>query len=99
MARLILVRAPAGFGKTTAMVQCLQRYEEQGSLTTWLTLDPADNDPARFLAYLAAAAAQLFPDDSEASARIRSAPDIGALAMTLIDPLEARFGKRWASRS
>jgi LuxR family maltose regulon positive regulatory protein len=48
-ARLVLVRAPAGFGKTTAMVQARQALADAGTDTAWLTLDRADNDLPRFL--------------------------------------------------
>lgn len=57
--KLILVRAPAGFGKTTAMVQCRAQLEEEGVNTAWLTLDSGDNDASRFLACLAAAVSQM----------------------------------------
>lgn len=58
-ARLVMVCAPAGFGKTTAMSQCRQRLAEQGVATAWLTLDTQDNDIARFLAGLDAAVHRL----------------------------------------
>lgn len=48
-ARLVLVRGPAGFGKTTAMRQLREHFEAAGLATAWLTLDAADNDLARFL--------------------------------------------------
>jgi LuxR family maltose regulon positive regulatory protein len=57
--KLILVRAPAGFGKTTAMVQCRSLLEEKQIETAWMTLDAADNDASRFLACLAGAVNQL----------------------------------------
>ncbi|WP_395702405.1 LuxR C-terminal-related transcriptional regulator [Aquabacterium sp.] len=57
--KLVLVRAPAGFGKTTAMLQAREQLEAAGTTTAWLTLDRADNDVPRFLAGLAAAARQL----------------------------------------
>lgn len=47
--RLVLVRAPAGYGKTTAMVQMRRALERAGRSTVWLTLDAADNDVPRFL--------------------------------------------------
>ncbi|MDP3807701.1 LuxR C-terminal-related transcriptional regulator [Hydrogenophaga sp.] len=50
--QLVLVRAPAGFGKTTAMVQARERLEREGVATVWLTLDRADNDASRFLSGL-----------------------------------------------
>ncbi len=50
---LVLVSAPAGFGKTTFLTELLDAEPEQR--TAWLSLDPGDNDPAVFWAYLAAA--------------------------------------------
>jgi LuxR family maltose regulon positive regulatory protein len=67
LARLIVMRAPAGFGKTTAMTQLRDRMEEQGLVTSWLTLDPADNDASRFFGYLAAAASRFVPDEGSSS--------------------------------
>jgi LuxR family maltose regulon positive regulatory protein len=61
-ARVILVWAPAGFGKTNLMAQWLAHLKEQGKPAAWLTLDEADNDPARFLSYLAAALCRADPD-------------------------------------
>ena len=55
--KLVLVRAPAGFGKTTAMVQLRESLEQNGVATAWLTLDSADNDVTRFLSALTAALA------------------------------------------
>jgi LuxR family transcriptional regulator, maltose regulon positive regulatory protein len=51
-ARLILFSAPAGFGKTTTLVEWLK---ESGAACGWLSLDETDNDPVRFLSYLWAA--------------------------------------------
>lgn len=53
--RLVLIRAPAGFGKTTMMLQCKQQLDAQGVRTAWLTLDTSDNDVTRFLECLCAA--------------------------------------------
>ncbi len=64
-AKLVLARAPAGFGKTTTMTQCMARMEEQGLITAWLTLDDADNDVSRFLWYLNAAVSRLMEDGKE----------------------------------
>ena len=59
MARLVLLHAPAGFGKTTVMSQVQARLEEAGVETAWLTLDRADNDMSRFLASLTQAVERL----------------------------------------
>lgn len=61
-ARLVVVRAAAGFGKTTAMGQMRERLEADGAAAAWLTLDAADNDPTRFVHRLASAVATLVPE-------------------------------------
>ena len=53
-ARLVLLRVPAGFGKTTFLVQWIAKIREEGAHTSWLTLDEADNDPGRFFRYFIA---------------------------------------------
>jgi LuxR family maltose regulon positive regulatory protein len=60
-AKLIMLRAPAGFGKTTLMMLLLEHLREQGNATAWLTLDEEDNDPVRFLACLIAAVKKGIP--------------------------------------
>ena len=54
--RLILVSAPAGFGKTTLLADWLATTR---SRSAWLSLDPGDNDVVRFSRYLLAATADL----------------------------------------
>ena len=50
--QITLVSAPAGFGKTT----CISEWVNTLDLpVTWLSLDPADDDPGRFFAYFVAA--------------------------------------------
>src|SRR6266568_9644666 len=50
--KLILISAPAGFGKTTLVSQWLAAGPRP---TAWLSLDEGENDPTRFLTYLVAA--------------------------------------------
>jgi LuxR family maltose regulon positive regulatory protein len=66
--KLVLVRAPAGFGKTTAMAQSRQRIEAAGVATAWLTLDRADNDVSRFLRCLSEAVQRLGVDETPSNA-------------------------------
>lgn len=53
-----LIAAPAGYGKTTLLRAWISQADMQH---TWLTLDEADNDPARFLTYLTAALCKIDP--------------------------------------
>src|SRR5687768_8667793 len=53
--KLTLISAPAGFGKTTLLVEWLKGREDGVQSVAWLTLDEGDNDPVRFLSYLVAA--------------------------------------------
>ncbi len=49
---LILIAAPAGFGKTTLVSEWVEGIERP---VAWLSLDDQENDPTRFLTYLVAA--------------------------------------------
>jgi LuxR family maltose regulon positive regulatory protein len=53
---IVALVAPAGYGKTTVLAQWAARERRP---VAWLTLDEADNDPAIFVAYLAAALARI----------------------------------------
>lgn len=55
---LTLLSAPAGFGKTTLLLEWARSTRMP---LAWLSLDHGDNDPARFLAYLAAALENVQP--------------------------------------
>ena len=59
--RLTVISAPPGFGKTTALVDWLSGLPIGHA---WLTLDEADNDPVRFVRYLAAAVGELAPGEA-----------------------------------
>ncbi len=54
--KLTLISAPAGYGKTTLVTEWLRDLQAK---TAWLSLDKADNDPARYLAYFLAALGQI----------------------------------------
>jgi len=75
-AKLVLVRAPAGFGKTTALRQIHEQLEAAGVATAWITLDAADNDVPRFLSCLAEAVARL-----QISEAARQGADADAVAL------------------
>lgn len=49
---LVLIVAPAGYGKTTLLMQWRQALLTPTAAVAWLSLDEADAEPNRFLAYL-----------------------------------------------
>lgn len=51
---LVLVCAPAGYGKTTLLVEWARQFEGAGVAVAWYALDESDNSPAVFGAYLVA---------------------------------------------
>jgi len=51
--RLAVLKAPAGFGKTSLAVSWFQRLQESGNAVAWLTIDPDDDEPPAFLFYVA----------------------------------------------
>jgi LuxR family transcriptional regulator, maltose regulon positive regulatory protein len=60
-ARLILISAPAGSGKTTVLASWQEDPGEQRPFA-WLSLDDRDNDPVRFWGYVLAALRTVAPD-------------------------------------
>ncbi|MDB5977704.1 MAG: LuxR family transcriptional regulator [Nevskia sp.] len=58
---VVLVHAPAGFGKTTLMRQLWDSEELRGVKNIWLPLSDADNDASRFLSSFAAALYEVLP--------------------------------------
>lgn len=52
---LLILSAPAGFGKSTVLSQLRRRLQAHGARVAWLSCDEADSEPPRFLQYLIAA--------------------------------------------
>ncbi len=84
-ARLLLVAAPAGFGKTTLLASWAG---EANVRSAWLSLDPRDNDVVRFVRYLATAAGLLTGRIEEIPERDPSQPVDPELALaSVLDPV------------
>ena len=69
--RLAVIKAPAGFGKTSLAVSWSEWLRQRGSSVAWLAIDSDDDEPPRFLFYVT-------------QAMQRSAPGVGADALDLI---------------
>ncbi len=54
-ARLTLVSAPAGFGKTTLLAHWVHQTTGAGRAVAWVSLDEADDEPASFWTYVVTA--------------------------------------------
>ena len=89
---LVLVCAPAGYGKTALLAEWVQRGEHP---VAWLCLDPGDNDPARFWRHVVAALDRACPAIGERMAPLLgpSAPSsYRGLVTALINELADRPG-------
>ena len=51
--RLAVIKAPAGFGKSSMAAAWLQRLQQSGNVVAWLTIDTDDDEVAAFLFYVA----------------------------------------------
>jgi LuxR family transcriptional regulator, maltose regulon positive regulatory protein len=88
-ARLTLVSAPPGYGKTVAVAGWLA---SRGLPHAWLSLDPADDDLVRFSRYLAAALESVRPGAPRAVADLfgpGTSPSPQLVAATILDALAA----------
>jgi LuxR family maltose regulon positive regulatory protein len=85
--RLILVSAPAGYGKTSLLSDWISQKKIPAA---WLSLDNGDNDPAVFLGYFISGI-QRFQSDFGQSARqllnSPNSPSVEAIASLLINEI------------
>jgi LuxR family maltose regulon positive regulatory protein len=86
---LVLVIAPAGYGKTTLLGTWLQTCALPSA---WLSFDENDNDLVVFVTYLVAAVRTVFPDacaDTLDLLNGMTAPPVAAIARNLSNALAA----------
>ena len=88
---LTLISAPAGFGKTTLLVEWLAAAPGERS-TAWLSLDHADNQPATFWTYLFTALQTVAPGAGANALSLLQGPQpppIEAILASLLNELGA----------
>ncbi len=96
--RLMLVSAPAGFGKTTLLTEWLAAGPAAPAdkrLAAWLSLDMGDNDPASFWAYVIAALRTVASGIGESALALLRAPQpppVEAVLTALLNDLAAIAG-------
>src|ERR1700737_4522085 len=77
--RLAVIKAPAGFGKTSLTAAWAEKLEKSGNYVGWLTIDSDDDEATRFLFYVSQALHHACPDGGAGA--------IGLILETnLIDP-------------
>lgn len=85
--KLILVSAPAGFGKTTLITDWIRREHLS---TAWVSLERDDNDPSRFWRYVIAAiqtANDLLGQTALASLESPQLPRLESMLLSLLNDL------------
>ncbi|MFN8519429.1 MAG: LuxR C-terminal-related transcriptional regulator [Chloroflexota bacterium] len=95
-ARLVLLSAPPGFGKSTLLADWLSADATRLASTAWVSLEPADTEPRRFWTYVVAALARVLPEVGGA----RDLLDSGeaseqAVVDALVNALHQHPGDAW----
>jgi LuxR family maltose regulon positive regulatory protein len=80
--KLCLLSAPAGFGKTTLLVDWIHKSKIRSA---WLSLDKADNDPLQFLTYVILGLQTLKENIGQASLTMLQSPEPPPIETILIN--------------
>ncbi len=88
---VVLVSAPAGFGKTTLLTEWYTGFERRGSRVAWVALDAGDSDPAVFWTYVLTSLQRIDAGiGADALARLEAAPTaLESVVGSLVNDLAA----------
>jgi len=92
--QVFLVSAPAGFGKTTCVIEWMNSIKR--CPMAWLSLDAADDDPIKFFAYLLAAFQKINEHigyEITGTLRAGQLPPVDVISTTLINDI-LEFGRK-----
>jgi LuxR family maltose regulon positive regulatory protein len=90
-AKLTLISAPAGFGKTTVLAEWLTTAAAQKRSVAWLSLEEDDSQPGSFWTYVTAALAKAVPGVGADALRLLASPQpqVQAVLATILNELSA----------
>lgn len=98
--QLVVIHAPAGYGKTTLAVQWLRVLQDEGAVVAWLGLHRDDNDPHWFLSHLLEAVRRALPEAEEPIGDLtelleQNAEDMQSYTLSVLLELIARHDGRF----
>jgi LuxR family maltose regulon positive regulatory protein len=85
--KLILISAPAGFGKTTVVSDWI---DQKKIPTAWFSIDNGDNDPAVFLSYIISGIQTIHKEFGQSALKLLNSPNkpsVESIASLLINDL------------
>jgi LuxR family maltose regulon positive regulatory protein len=85
--KLILISAPAGFGKTTVVSDWIDQNKIP---TTWFSLDNGDNDPVDFLSYIISGIQSIHTAFGQSALKLLNSPNrpsVESIASLLINEI------------
>lgn len=90
--RVVLLIAPAGYGKSTVMAQLYRRLKEAESAVCWLSLDSDDDEPTRFVSFLTETIGEVvegFGDELKAALNTEGDFSVNTIALMMFENLAA----------
>ncbi|MBK6281700.1 MAG: hypothetical protein IPF54_02650 [Draconibacterium sp.] len=85
--KLILISAPAGFGKTTVVSDWINQNKIP---TAWFSLDKGDNDPAEFINYIISGIQNIHKEFGQSALKLLNSPNkpsVESIANLLINEI------------